>query len=65
VTQLLYSDMKSKIEGELSLKPARVAAHVGATLRTTLAGSVDEAVVHQPAASRQPCGGRRAGMVWG
>jgi hypothetical protein len=41
---MLYNDMKSKIEGLLSLKPARVAAHVGATLQATLAGGVEEGV---------------------
>jgi hypothetical protein len=33
-----YNDMKSKIAGELISEPACVAAHVGATLRVTLAG---------------------------
>ncbi len=32
-----YNDMKSKIAGELLKEPARVAAHVGATLRVSLA----------------------------
>jgi hypothetical protein len=35
-----YSDMKSKIDGELVTEPAHVAAHVGATLRATFAGIV-------------------------
>jgi hypothetical protein len=42
-TQMSYKDMKSKIEGLLSLEPARVAAHVGATLWVTLAGGVEDA----------------------
>jgi hypothetical protein len=59
--QMSYNDMKSKIEGLLSFEPAHVAAHVGATLRITLAGGVDDAVAP---ASREPstlCGeaGRR------
>ncbi len=29
---MLYNDMKEKIEGVVSLEPARVAAHAGATL---------------------------------
>ncbi len=52
-TQLSYSDIKSKIEGELSLEPALVAAHMGATLRPTLAGRVDEGV-DGSLASREP-----------
>jgi hypothetical protein len=55
-TQMSYSDMKSKIEGLLSLKPTRIAAHVGATLRAILAGGVDEAVA--PA-------GRELSTLWG
>jgi hypothetical protein len=47
-----YSDMKSKIEGELVSEPARIAAHVGATLRATLAGRVAGDVVSP--ASREP-----------
>jgi hypothetical protein len=39
-THMSYSDKKSKIEGELVSEPARIAAHVGATLRVTLAGRV-------------------------
>ncbi len=52
-TLLSDSDIKSNIEGELSLKPARVAAHVEATLRPTLARRVDEGVGGTPA-SREP-----------
>ncbi len=37
-TQVSYYDMKSKIAGEVVKEPARVAAHVGATLRVSLAG---------------------------
>jgi hypothetical protein len=37
-TQMSYRDMKEKIEGVVSLEPAHVAAHTGATLRVTLAG---------------------------
>jgi hypothetical protein len=37
-----YNDMKLKIEGLLSLEPARVAAHKGATVQATLAGGVSE-----------------------
>ncbi len=44
LTQISYNDMKSKIEGLLSLKPACAAAHVGATLQATLAGGVVEGV---------------------
>jgi hypothetical protein len=33
-----YKDMKSMIAGDLISEPARVAAHVGATLRVSLAG---------------------------
>jgi hypothetical protein len=51
VTQMLYSIMKTKIEGLLSLEPARVAAHVGTMLRATLAGGVDETVAP---ANREP-----------
>ncbi len=47
-----YSDMKLKIDGELVTEPARVAAHVGATLRATLAGIVTGGVVTP--ASRKP-----------
>jgi hypothetical protein len=46
-----YNDMKSKIEGLLSLEPARVAAHVGATLRAMLAGGVEKGVAP---VSREP-----------
>ncbi len=35
-----YNDMKWKIAGEEVKEPARVAAHVGATLRVSLAGWV-------------------------
>jgi hypothetical protein len=52
VTQLSYSDIKSNIEGELSLEPARVAAHMGATLRPTLAHRVDEGVGGSPASHK-------------
>jgi hypothetical protein len=52
-TQMSYNDMKSKIEGLLSLEPARVAAHVGAMVRATLAGWVDEVGGGSPA-SREP-----------
>ncbi len=41
-TQMSYNAMKSKIKVLLSLEPARVAAHVGATMRARLAGGVDE-----------------------
>jgi hypothetical protein len=41
-TQMSYNDMKSQIEWLLSLKLIRVAAHVGATLRATLACEVEE-----------------------
>jgi hypothetical protein len=60
-----YSDMKSKIEGELISEPARIAAHVGATLRVTLAGRVAGDAVTP--ASREPLTlwGRQAGVVWG
>ncbi len=37
-TQVSYNDIKSKIAGEVVKEPARVAAHVGATLRESLAG---------------------------
>jgi hypothetical protein len=47
-----YSDMKSKIEGELVSEPAPMAAHVGATLRVTLAGRVAGDAVTP--ASREP-----------
>jgi hypothetical protein len=40
-----YSDMKSKIEGELVSEPTRIAAHVGAMLWVTLAGRVAGDVV--------------------
>ncbi len=50
-TQMSYNDIKSNIEGLLSLKPAHVAAHVGATLRVMLAGGVDDAGTP---ASREP-----------
>ncbi len=53
-TQLSYSNIKSNIEGELSLKPARVAAHVEATLRPTLARRVDDEGVGGTPASREP-----------
>jgi hypothetical protein len=49
-TQMSYSDMKSSIEGLLSLKPARVAAHEEATLR---AGRVQGGEGDSPA-SREP-----------
>ncbi len=49
--------MKSKIEGELVSEPARIAAHVGATLRATLAGRV-EGVVGSPA-------NRELSTLWG
>ncbi len=49
-TQMSY-DMKSKTEGLLSLDPTCVAAHVGATLRVTLAGGVEDAGT---TASREP-----------
>jgi hypothetical protein len=48
---MLNNDMKSKIEGLLSLEPAHVAAHVGAMLQATLAGRVEEGVApasHEP-----------------
>jgi hypothetical protein len=48
---MLYNGMKLKIEGLLSLEPARVAAHVGAMLRATLASRVEEGVAP---ASREP-----------
>jgi hypothetical protein len=48
---MLYNDMKSKIEGLLSLEPARVADHVGATLQAMLPGGVEEGVAP---ASREP-----------
>jgi hypothetical protein len=48
-----YNDMKSRIEGLLSLAPIRVAAHVGATVRATLAGCVREVGGGAPA-SREP-----------
>ncbi len=51
MTKISYYDMKSKIEGLLSFEPTRVAAHVGATLRVTLAGGVDDTVA---SASREP-----------
>jgi hypothetical protein len=51
VTQMSYSDMKSKIEGEPVSEPARIAAHVGATLRATLLGRVEGVV---SPASREP-----------
>ncbi len=51
VTQMSYSDMKLKIEGELMSEPARIAAHVGAKLRATLAGRVEGVV---SPASREP-----------
>ncbi len=38
VTQMSYNDMKSDIDGLLSLAPTRVAAHEGATVRSRLAG---------------------------
>jgi hypothetical protein len=47
-----YSDMKSKIEGKLVSEPARIAAHVGATLRAMLAGRVEGDVVSP--VSREP-----------
>jgi hypothetical protein len=47
-----YSNMKSKIEGELTSEPARIAAHVGVTLRVTLAGRVAGDAVTP--ASREP-----------
>jgi hypothetical protein len=47
-----YNDMKSKIAGELISEPARVAAHVGATLRVALAGCVTGDEVTP--ASREP-----------
>jgi hypothetical protein len=47
-----YSDMKSKIEGELVFEPARIAAHVGATLQITMVGRVAGDVVTP--ASREP-----------
>jgi hypothetical protein len=53
VTRMSYNDMKSKIKGLLLLEPARVAAHVGATVRATLAGWVDEVGGGAPA-SRKP-----------
>jgi hypothetical protein len=40
VIQMSYSDMKSNIEGELVSEPARIAAHVGATLWALLVGRV-------------------------
>jgi hypothetical protein len=46
-----YSDMKSKIEGKLVSEPARIAAHVGATLRAMLDGRVGDVV---SPASREP-----------
>jgi hypothetical protein len=51
VTQMSYSDMKSKIEGELVSEPAHIAAHMGATLRATLVGRVEGVV---SPASREP-----------
>ncbi len=47
-----YNDMKSKIAGELVSEPARVAAHVGATLQDVLAGRVAGEEVTP--ASREP-----------
>jgi hypothetical protein len=44
--------MKLKMEGELVTEPARVAAHVGATLRAALAGRVAGDLVTP--ASREP-----------
>jgi hypothetical protein len=58
VTQLLYSDIKLNIEGELSLEPTRLVAHVGATLWPTLAGRADEGVGGSLASRKPPplCG---------
>jgi hypothetical protein len=53
VTQMSYNDMKSRIEGLLSLEPACVAAHVGAMVRAMLAGRVNEVGGGAPA-SREP-----------
>jgi hypothetical protein len=33
-----YRDIKERIDGVVSLEPARVVAHAGATLRVTFAG---------------------------
>ncbi len=38
VTQMSYNDMKSDMDGLLSLAPTLVAAHEGATVRSRLAG---------------------------
>jgi hypothetical protein len=63
-----YSDMKSTIEGELVSEPARIAAHVGTTLRVTLAGRVAGDAVTP--ASREPstlwgeAGRRGMGEPW-
>jgi hypothetical protein len=51
-TQMSYNDMKSRIAGELMSEPARVAAHVGATLPVELAGCVTGDEVTP--ASREP-----------
>jgi hypothetical protein len=59
-----YNDMKSKIEGLLSLEPARVGAHVGATLPATLAGGVEEGVApasHKPSTLWGEAGRRGVG----
>jgi hypothetical protein len=47
-----YNDMKLRIEGLLLLAPARVAAHVGATVRATF-GRLSEVGGGAPA-SREP-----------
>jgi hypothetical protein len=49
--QMSYYDMKLKIEALLSLEPAHIAAHLGATLQAMLAGRVDEGGAP---ASREP-----------
>ncbi len=51
-TQMSYNDMKSEIAGELLKEPARVAAHVGATLRVSLAEWVPDGEVTP--AGREP-----------
>jgi hypothetical protein len=59
--------MKSKMEGELVTEPALVAAHVGATLRATLAGRVAGDVVtpasHEPSTLWGEAGRRGVGRA--